>query len=147
LAESILARSTLQRREAILIWDFQKSGWSGAEDVHFGENMTLTPVSVASDKYSNLAVPSVSFTRAPFSNQERVTVTAGITNKRPDPASNVAVALEVDGHAIESQKVNIGANASTSVTFQAFTLGEPALHRIGRAGTGSFPARKTLDFR
>ena len=33
LAESILSRSTLPRREAILISDFQKSGWTGAEDV------------------------------------------------------------------------------------------------------------------
>ena len=48
LAESILARSTLQRREAILISDFQKTGWTGSEDVHFGEGLTLTPVSVAS---------------------------------------------------------------------------------------------------
>jgi hypothetical protein len=146
LAESILARSTLQRREAILISDFQKSGWSGAEDVHFGENMTLTPVSVASDKYSNIAVPSVSFSRAPFSNQERVTVTAGITNKSAEAASNIPVVLEVDGHAIETQNVNIAANASTSLTFQAFTLGEPAVHGMVRAGTDQFPADNTFDF-
>ena len=59
LAESILSRSTLQRREAVLISDFQKTGWSGAEDVHFPEGMTLTPVSVASPTTSNLSVPSV----------------------------------------------------------------------------------------
>jgi hypothetical protein len=146
LAESILARSTLQRREAILISDFQKSGWSGAEDVHFGENMTLTPISVASDKNSNLAVPSVSFTRAPFSNQERVTVTAGITNKSADAANNIPVALEVDGHPIETLNVNVAANASTSVTFQPFTLGEPALHGMVRAGSDQFPADNTFDF-
>ena len=35
LAESILAQSTLPRREAVLISDFQKSGWTGAEDVRF----------------------------------------------------------------------------------------------------------------
>ncbi len=49
LAESILSRSTLQRREAVLISDFQKTGWTGSEDVHFGEGMTLTPVSVATE--------------------------------------------------------------------------------------------------
>jgi hypothetical protein len=31
LAESILARSGMQRREAILISDFQKTGWTGAD--------------------------------------------------------------------------------------------------------------------
>ena len=57
LAESILARSTLQRREAILISDFQKSGWTGSEDVRFGAGLTLTPVRVSSEALANVAVP------------------------------------------------------------------------------------------
>jgi hypothetical protein len=146
LAESILSRSTLQRREAILISDFQKSGWTGAEDVHFGEGITLTPVSVADDAMTNLAVPSVTFARAPFSNQERVTVTAGITNKSVDPAVKVPVTLEIDGHQVETLSVNVGANASTSVVFQPFTLAEPALHGLVRAGTDAFIADNTFDF-
>ena len=35
LAESILSRSPIKRREAILISDFQRSGWSGSEEVPF----------------------------------------------------------------------------------------------------------------
>jgi len=81
LAESILARSTLPRREAILISDFQRVGWSGAEDIHYGAGVRLTTVSVASAKTSNLSVPSVTFARASFSGQERITVTVGVTNK------------------------------------------------------------------
>src|SRR5438477_8951608 len=99
LAESILARSALQRKEAILISDFQKSGWTGTEDVHFAAGMTLTPVRVGGDAITNLAVPSATFARAIFSNQERITVTAGIANKSAEPAANVPVALEIDGHA------------------------------------------------
>ncbi|MQA30420.1 MAG: VWA domain-containing protein [Luteitalea sp.] len=146
LAESILARSSLQRKEAILISDFQKSGWTGAEDVHFGEGITLTPVSVAADVVANLAVPSVTFARAPFSNQERVTVTAGITNKSTDPAANVPVTLEIDGHQVETVAVNVGANASTSVVFQPFTLADPALHGVVRAGSDALVADNTFDF-
>src|SRR5262245_22574512 len=74
LAESILTRSTLPQREAILISDFQRVGWSGAEDVHFGENIRLTPVSVASAGSANISVPSVTFGRTSFSGQERITV-------------------------------------------------------------------------
>ena len=40
LAESILSRSPLKRREAVLISDFQRSGWSGSEEVRFPEGMT-----------------------------------------------------------------------------------------------------------
>src|SRR5918992_141729 len=38
LAESILVQSTQPRREAVLISDFQKTGWTGGEDIRFGEN-------------------------------------------------------------------------------------------------------------
>src|ERR1700719_4377121 len=39
LAESILTRSPLKRRETVLISDFQRAGWSGSEEVHFPEGM------------------------------------------------------------------------------------------------------------
>src|SRR3990170_1527255 len=45
LAESILGRSPLKRREAVLISDFQKGGWGSAEDARFPEGMTLTAMS------------------------------------------------------------------------------------------------------
>src|SRR6478609_6945062 len=121
LAESILSRSTLQRKEAILISDFQKTGWTGSEDVHFGDTLTLTPVSVATPNSANLAVPSVSFSRATFSGQERVTVTAGVANKSNEPRKGVPVSLEIDGHQIEAKTVDVGANASASVSFAPFT--------------------------
>src|SRR5262249_31234843 len=110
LADSILTRSSLQRREAVLISDFQKTGWSGAEDVHFSEAMRLTPVSVASDKTINVAVPSVTFARSQFSGQDRITVTAGVSNRSADPAANVPVSLEIDGRKIETQSIGIAAN-------------------------------------
>src|ERR1051326_6847213 len=55
LAESILARSAVTRREAVLISDFQKSGWSGSEEARFPEGMTLSTVSVAAEGTTNLS--------------------------------------------------------------------------------------------
>jgi hypothetical protein len=146
LAESILARSSLQRREAVLISDFQKSGWTGAEDVHFGEGLTLTPVSVASDNAANIAVPSVTFARSTFSNQERITVTAGVANKSTEPASGIPVSLEVEGHQLETQSVNIGPNSTASASFAPFTLAEPTVHGIVKAGSDRLAADNSFDF-
>ena len=85
LAESILSRSPLKRRETVLISDFQKVGWTGSEEVRFPEEMTISTVSVASPNTSNLAVPSVTFGRTAFSGQERIAVTAGPEQQgRPD---------------------------------------------------------------
>jgi hypothetical protein len=146
LAESILARSALPRREAILISDFQKTGWSGAEDVRFSEGIRFTPVSVAEDKTVNIAVPSVSFARATFSGQERITVTAGVVNKSAGAAVGVPVSLEIDGHQVEKQSVNVAANAATSVVFAPFTLAEPSVHGIVRAGDDALPADNAFHF-
>ena len=146
LAESILTRSTLQRKEAVLISDFQKTGWTGSEDVHFSEGIGLTPVSVGTEAVTNIAVPSVTFARSSFSNQERVTVTAGVANKSATPATNIPVSLEIDGQVIETLTANVGANASASVSFSPFTLAAPTVHGVVKAGTDPMPADNTFDF-
>ena len=146
LAESILTRSNLPRKEAVLISDFQKTGWSGSEDVHFPEGMTLTPVSVATETVANLAVPSVQFARSSFSSQERITVTAGVANKGSEAVTNVPVTLEIDGRVIETLPVSVGANAAASVAFSPFTLSEPSVHGIVKAGSDSMPADNSFDF-
>ncbi len=146
LAESILTQSQAPRREAVLISDFQRSGWSGAEDVHFGEQIRLIPMSVAGPSVTNLAVPSVTFTRGQFSGQERITVTAGVSNKGNEPATGVPVSLEIDGHAIETVQATVGANASTSVSFAPFTLAGPTMRGLVTAGGDPFPADNSFHF-
>src|SRR5438445_6110452 len=146
LAQSILSRSPLPRREAILISDYQKSGWAGAEDVHFPEGTVLTPVSVASADVSNVAVPSVTFARAAFSGQERLTVTAGVTNRSSVPVTNLPVTLDVDGQTIQTQPVNIAPNASSSVTFTQFTLADANVKGTVRAGTDALPRDNVFHF-
>ena len=146
LAESILARSALPRREAILISDFQKTGWSGAEDVHFAEGMKFTTVSVADPKAENIAVPSVQLARSSFSGRERVTITAGVANKGGAPATSVPVTLEMDGHGLETQSVSVGGNTSASASFAAVTLADQSVHGVVRAGTDAMPADNAFHF-
>src|SRR6185436_2651340 len=111
LADSILSRSPIKRREAILISDFQRSGWSGSEEVRFPDGMTVSTISVASPNTANLAVPSVSFARASFSGQERITVTAGLSNKGDDTLKDVPVTLTVDSHDIETGRATVAPHA------------------------------------
>lgn len=146
LAESILARSAFPRREAILISDFQKSGWSGSDDAHFTEGVKLTTVSVGDPKATNISVPSVQLSRSTFADRERVTVTAGIANKSDSPAANVPVTLTMDGQKIEAQNVTVPANASASVQFQPVTLTDNNEHGIVTAGTDLLPADNAFHF-
>ncbi len=146
LAESILLRSTARRRETVLISDFQRAGWTGSEDVHFPEGYAVTPVSVATPDASNVAVPSVTFSRQAFSGTERVTVTAGIANRGATPQPDVPVSLDVEGLPIQTQHVAVGANAAASVTFTQFTLDKPIVKGTVRAGTDQLPADNTFHF-
>ena len=108
--------------------------------------MTLTPISVGAPDVTNLAVPSANFSRATFSNQERITVTAGVANKGGQPATNVPVTLEIDGHVIETKSISVAPNAAASVTFAPFTLADPQVHGVIKAGSDNFPADNTFDF-
>jgi len=146
LADSILARSALKRRQIVLISDFQKTGWSGSEEVRFPEGVTVSTVSVASPEAANLAVPSVSFARAAFSGQERITVTAGLSNRGNAVVKDVPVTLTVDGHDIETVRATVQPHAAGSVTFTQFTLVGPNVRGSVHAGTDLLPSDNVFHF-
>jgi hypothetical protein len=56
------------------------------------------------------------------------------------------VSLEIDGHAIETVQATVGANASTSVSFAPFTLAEPTMRGVVKAGNDPFPADNSFHF-
>lgn len=124
LAQSLLAQSAMPRREVVLISDFQKLGWERQEEIHLPEGAVLKPVSVGGGETTDVAVTSVTFQRTQFSGQDRVVATAGIVNRSARPATDVSVALDVDGHLIETKTMTVPAGATGSVTFAEFTVAD-----------------------
>jgi anti-sigma factor ChrR (cupin superfamily) len=125
LAGSLLGESALPRREIILISDFQRRGWEqtpGRDDVKLPERTTLTPVNIASGETPNLSVTPVSLQRTRFENHDRVAVTAGVVNHGATPVSGATLTLEIDGQSIQSQKTDVAAGGSSSVSFTPFTV-------------------------
>src|SRR5215210_3451721 len=96
LAGSIASESALPRREVILISDFQRTGWQGAEGVRLPDGVTLTPVPIADADTANVSVTPVSLQRSTFSEQDRVTVTGGVTNHGAKPVSGLEIRLDID---------------------------------------------------
>src|SRR4029453_8877394 len=97
LAGSIASESALPRRGVVLISAFQPPGWQGAEGVRLPDGVRLIPIPIDDADTSNVSVTPVSLQRSTFSEQDRVTVTGGVTNHGSKPVSNLAVSLEVDG--------------------------------------------------
>src|SRR5437867_876263 len=146
LAQSILSQSPLRKKEIVLVSDFQKTGWTGAEEVRLPEGTVVTTASVADEKFANVSVPSVAFSRATFSGQERISVTAGVVNRSGSAANNLAASLEIDGHQVDVKQVSVAANSSGSVSFAPFTLADVNLRGTVRAGTDALPQDNAFHF-
>jgi hypothetical protein len=146
LAQRVLADSTLQNREVVMISDFQRQGWVRDENLRLPEGATFRPVAITDAQTANLTVSSVLPQRTIFSGQERVTVTTNIVNRGPSPASNVQVQLELDGRSAETQTVTVQPGAPTSVTFQPFTLARAFTRGSVRIGNDSLNQDNAFHF-
>lgn len=146
LAQRVLADSTLQTREVVMISDFQRNGWVRDENLRLPEGTSFTPVAITDTQTSNLTVSTVLPQRTVFSGQERVTVGAGIMNRGASPVNNVQVRLELDGRAVETQTVSVQPGAPASVTFQPFTLARPFTRGTVRIGDDALKQDNAFHF-
>jgi uncharacterized membrane protein len=146
LAGSIVGESTLPRREVILITDFQRVGWRGADGVRLPEGTVLTPVVIGDAEVRNLSVTPVAIERSTFSNQERVTVTAGVTNHGDQAADGVEVALDINGRVIQTLQVRVEPHASASATFAPVTVTEAEVRATVRLAGDALLPDNTFHF-
>jgi hypothetical protein len=146
LAGSILSESGLPRREVILVSDFQRAGWQGAQDVRLPDGATLTPIAIADAHPVNVSVAPVTLQRSTFSGQERLTVTASALNRGDAAAPNVPLTLEIDGRAVQTKQVSLEANGSGSVTFDAFTPAARNTRGAVRVATDALAADNAFHF-
>ena len=147
VAGSILAESTLPRREVVLISDFQRGGWRGEEGTRLPPGATLTPVPIQGPaEKANLSVTAVSLARSTFANQERVAVTAGITNRTERPVSGSSVTLDVGGLSIATKPLEIEPGGSASVTFDPVTISARNLRGTVRLAEDALAADNAFNF-
>ena len=146
LAGSILSESAVPRREAILISDFQRSGWQGGEGVRLPDGAVLTPVAITDSGKANLAIAPVSLQQSEFQNQQRITVTTGAVNHTDVAVSNVEIALEIGGRAIQSRRVNVAARGSVSATFDPVTVADRNVRATVRLANDALAADNVFHF-
>jgi hypothetical protein len=145
LAQRVLADSTLQTREVVMISDFQRNGWVRDENLRLPEGTTIKTVPITDAQTANLAVSTVLPQRSLFSGQERVTVTASIINRGPSAVNSVPVRLELDGRTVETQTIAVPAGAA-SVTFPPFTLGRAFTRGTVRIGDDALKQDNAFHF-
>jgi hypothetical protein len=146
LAGSILSESTLPRREVILVTDFQRVGWRGADGVRLPDGTVLTPMAIGDAEVNNLSVTPVAIERSTFSNQERVTVTAGVTNHGDRAVNGVEVALDINGRTIQTLQVSVEPHASGSTTFAPVTVTDAEVRATVRLADDALMPDNTFHF-
>ncbi len=146
LAQRVLADSTLQTREVVMISDFQRTGWVRDENLRLPEGTTFKTIPITDAQTSNLVVSTVLPQRSLFSGQERVTVAASIVNRGSAAVSNVQVRLELDGRTVEMQTITVPPGAPASVTFPPFTLGRAFTRGTVRIGDDALKQDNAFHF-
>jgi hypothetical protein len=147
VAGSILAESTLPRREVILISDFQRGGWRGDEGARLPRGAVLTPAPIQSiaDR-PNVTVTGVSLAGSTFSNQERVAITAGVMNRSERPVRGATIALEVSGLPVASKPLAIEPASAASITFDPVTVSSRYMRATVRTSEDALAADNTFNF-
>ena len=126
VAGTILGESSLPRLDATLISDFQRGGWLGSEAVELPPTATLTPISVDGPATApNAGVSAVTIDRSTFEGQERITVSASVTNFASTPLAETGLTLEIGGRAVQRAVVAAAPGEGGSVTFQPVTVTGP----------------------
>jgi hypothetical protein len=146
IAQRLLADSTLQNREVVMISDFQRNGWVRDESLRLPEGAVFKPVAITDAQAPNLSISSVLPQRSIFSGQERVTVAAGIMNRGPAAVSNVQVNLEFDGRVAETKTVSVNPGEPASVTFQPITLARASTRGAVRIADDALKTDNVFNF-
>lgn len=140
VAGTIAAESSRPRREVVLITDFQKNAWTPSDDQRLPAGTIFSPVSVGGDDTSNLSVTPAAVRRARFEGQERAVVTGGVANRGTSPVTGVTLALEIDGRAVETARVDVAAQAAVSHAFGPVTIPPSGLRAVVRVADDALAA-------
>ncbi|HEX2167623.1 MAG TPA: BatA and WFA domain-containing protein [Longimicrobiales bacterium] len=145
LAQSILSASALERRDAVLISDFQRSGWDGAAGAQLPAGAVLRPVHIAGAATGNITVTHVTLDRARVGDRERISPVAHLSNSG-ESAANVAVSFEVDERTLQTVQAAVPAGGTSAVQLDPVTLDERALRATVRTGGDALPADDAFHF-
>ncbi len=126
LAQSILDESELPARELVLVSDFQRNGWSVADQgVALPAGTRVRTVPVGGTPVANAGVATVQLAREVVAGRERITPTVRLVRTGGEGPEERKVMLDVEGREIQSRTVTLPADGSATVTFPPFTLTEP----------------------
>ena len=118
LARDLLEGSELAIRELVLITDFQRSSWDGADAVRMPGGTQIRAIDVGDSTVTNVAIADVVFERSHAGARDQVRISSRVVNPNGE-AVTVPVALALDEETIATQEVTVPASGAAVVSFTA----------------------------
>ena len=88
----------------------------------------------------------VALSRSTFSDQQRVTVTAGVVNHGTAPGPSVEVTLEVGGRGVQTVTTTVQPEGSSSVTFDPVTVAQRNQRALVRLAADKLEKDNVFNF-
>ncbi len=145
-ASRILDASTMPNREAVLITDFQRTGWDDREDVRLPQGVALTRLDIGVDQASNVALTGLTADRVIRSGRERAALSVRIVNLGPEAVDGLGVTLEIDGQQMAAQSADLASNGSATVRFPPFALPRREVQGVVRTTGDALPLDDVFRF-
>jgi Mg-chelatase subunit ChlD len=145
IARRITAGSHLPRRQVVVISDFQRSGWDLTEDARLPAGTEVLPVDVVSGDVQDHAVRSVELRREHGGRDERIVVSARISNIGP-AARGVEARLEVSGRTVQTSRVDLATDAGGLVTFASVPVPDAPQRATVRLPADGLPDDDVFQF-
>jgi hypothetical protein len=124
LARRVLGEGGRNRREIVLISDYQRSGWDVQDNLALAGNEQFVPVDVSGEEVSNVSWRGVSVERDSAST-EAVRVVGRIANTGA-ARRGVRVTLSVGTRDVSEQRVDLPVDGGATVTFTGLRVAESA---------------------
>jgi hypothetical protein len=142
VAAGVLAESPLPRREAVLVSDFQQVGWSPEGMFRLPPGAVFTPIVIPRSDAVTAAVAPLAVERQVRPDAPERLVVTGTVRRQTGTAvpAQVAMTLDVDGRAVQTETLSFGDRAVASVVFAPIVRGRDTLRLTTRIAPDAQPA-------
>lgn len=145
-ARGILEESSLPRRHALLITDFQRNGWNPREEIRFPGGTVVEHLDLSDERVSNALVTGVELGTDDTGGRDRTAVAARIVNTGADSVLAREVVLEIDGRQVESKRVNVAPRGSAVAAFSPVAVPAGGARATVRLAADALPADDAFHF-
>ena len=146
LGMRLVEETGLQRRQIVLVSDFQSRALDGLDEVQLPAGTELRPVDLSQRTTQNRGITDVTLQRVYEGGRERVAVAARIARQGEPAGSAVPVTLELGGHEVDHRSVDLADQGAVTVRFDPVPFPQAPQQALVRLAADDLPQDDVFRF-